>query len=210
MNPPMLLDYFFKGGPIMWPILICSLIAMTTVVERVMFIYKERKGRNPGRRHELMQQIEQGYEPELTEPDLFNSDRVIRVLAHAMPHRNVALTESLQNSCAEQLEDYERGVAVLDGVITVAPLLGLLGTVTGMIKAFASIGGEELSSPAGITGGIGEALIATACGLTIAILCLIPFNYLVRLQEKVRRELEDAATRLEIAVKGQASAATTI
>jgi biopolymer transport protein ExbB len=87
---------------------------------------------------------------------------------------------------------------VLDTIITLAPLLGLLGTVTGLIRSFGLLGAQELEAPAAITGGIAEALIATAFGLGIAIVALIPFNYLNARLEETRRQMEDAATHLEL------------
>ncbi len=78
-----------------------------------------------------------------------------------------------------------------------APLLGLLGTVTGMIHSFGLLGDEELGAPAAITGGIAEALIATGFGLAVAILALIPFNFLNARLEQVRHDLSDAASQLE-------------
>ncbi len=83
--------------------------------------------------------------------------------------------------------------------MTIAPLLGLLGTVTGMMASFASIGGD-LSAPGAITGGISEALIATAFGLVIAMAGLLPFNYLNNMVEDAEHELEVAASRLELII----------
>ena len=97
-----------------------------------------------------------------------------------------------------EMKRWNRGLPVLDTVITLAPLLGLLGTVTGMIGAFGLLGNQELDAPAAITGGIAEALIATAFGLMIAIVALVPFNYLNAKLEERRHELEDTASRLEL------------
>jgi len=83
-----------------------------------------------------------------------------------------------------------------------SPLLGLLGTVTGMIHAFSLLGGSELDAPAAITGGIAEALIATAFGLGVAIIALIPYNYLNSKVEEARHEIEDASTHLELLLSG--------
>jgi flagellar motor component MotA len=91
---------------------------------------------------------------------------------------------------------------VLDTVITLAPLLGLLGTVTGMMGSFSIIGGE-FSAPGAITGGIAEALIATAFGLGIAITALLPFNFLNSRLDEARHEIESAATQLELLVHRQ-------
>jgi len=83
--------------------------------------------------------------------------------------------------------------------VTLAPLLGLLGTVSGIFRTFLSIGDVELAVEK-VTGGIGEALIATMCGLAIAIICLIPFNYFTSKVSRLQFELESAATNLEIMV----------
>jgi biopolymer transport protein ExbB len=100
------------------------------------------------------------------------------------------------------MKRYKRGLPVLDTVITLAPLLGLLGTVTGMMGSFAVIGGD-LSSPGAITGGIAEALIATAFGLIIAILCLIPFNYLNSRIETMESELLACGEQLKLMIEGR-------
>jgi biopolymer transport protein ExbB len=93
-------------------------------------------------------------------------------------------------------------MATLDTVITAAPLLGLLGTVTGMMRTFASMGGGDIASAAGsITGGVGEALIATACGLFIAIMGLLPYNYLNARLEEAKHEIGDASNALELIIK---------
>jgi biopolymer transport protein ExbB len=78
-------------------------------------------------------------------------------------------------------------------------LLGLLGTVTGLMRAFISVGSTELSVVS-VTGGIGEALIATACGLGIAIFSLVPFNYFNSRVARLQFELEAAATNVELMV----------
>jgi biopolymer transport protein ExbB len=90
---------------------------------------------------------------------------------------------------------------VLDTVITLAPLLGLLGTVTGLIKAFGLLGDQELAAPAALTGGIAEALIATAFGLVIAVVALVPFNYLNAKLEAARLELEDTGSQVELILR---------
>jgi biopolymer transport protein ExbB len=96
---------------------------------------------------------------------------------------------------------------VLDTVITLAPLLGLLGTVTGMINSFSLLGNQELGAPTAITGGIAQALLATAFGLMIAIVALLPFNFLNSTMEQARHEIEDAASRLDSILKGASSTA---
>jgi len=120
-------------------------------------------------------------------------------LGYALRHKEKSLANALLYAQEQETKRFRRGIPILDTVITLAPLLGLLGTVTGMMGSFSIIGGE-LSSPGAITGGIAEALIATAFGLGIAITSLIPFNYLNTKMEEARLEIESAATQLELLV----------
>src|SRR5205085_11097496 len=89
-----------------------------------------------------------------------------------------------------------------DTLVTLVPLLGLLGTITCLMKAFGSLGNEELTVVT-VTGGIAEALIATACGLGIAIFSLIPFNFFTSRVSNLEFELQTAATNLEVMLEAQ-------
>ncbi|MGA3006394.1 MAG: MotA/TolQ/ExbB proton channel family protein, partial [Opitutaceae bacterium] len=102
----------------------------------------------------------------------------------------------------QEMTRFQQGLATLDTIITAAPLLGLLGTVTGMMRTFGALGTGDVSSSAGqITGGVAEALIATCCGLFIAVTCLFPYNYLNARVEESRREVDDAFNALELIIK---------
>ena len=194
-----LLDLFYKGGPIMWPILACSLLALTVVFERLFFIVAETSRRQPKLVDSMLDAVERR-EPELAvKLGLESKDFVARTLAAALEHRaEKSIASALLRGAERELARYNRGLSVLDTIITLAPLLGLLGTVTGMMGSFGMLGGGELGAPTAITGGIAEALIATAFGLGVAITALIPFNYLNARLEGARRELQDAAAHIEI------------
>ena len=185
----------------MWPLLVCSLIALTVVVERIIFIITEKKRRSPQAVHEILGHVERGDNAAALRAGEGSPDFVARVLTHALSHREESLTNAVLDASGEELERFNRGLTVLDTIITLAPLLGLLGTVTGMIRTFGLLGGAELDAPQAVTGGIAEALIATAFGLGIAITALIPFNFLNARMEKARREIESAATKLELHLK---------
>ena len=122
-------------------------------------------------------------------------------MTYALKHRDKSLTNALMRASGLEVVRFSRGISILDTCITVAPLLGLLGTVTGMMGSFGMLGGGELSAPAQITGGIAEALIATCFGLGIAVTSLLPMNYLHSQADKARHEMEDAATHLELLMK---------
>jgi biopolymer transport protein ExbB len=132
-----------KGGPVMWPLLICSIISLTITCERTW--YWMMKGRNG-----------QGPSEERNEED-----------------------------AAFILIEMNRGLFALDTIITMAPLLGILGTVLGIIDCFGFLSGPSYINPALISSGIGQALISTAAGLTVSLGTLLPYNWF---SEKLRKE----------------------
>jgi biopolymer transport protein ExbB len=193
-----MLEIFVKGGPIMWPLLLTSLVALTVVLERLIFTIRERARRQPKIVERIFSRIERLDVPGAIKEGSNSSDFIARILVYGLRHREQSLSNALLRASAIELKRYNRGLSSLDTIITLAPLLGLLGTVIGMIYAFGLLGGSELDAPTAITGGIAEALIATACGLGIAIIALIPFNYLNTRMEEARHEIEDAASHLEL------------
>jgi biopolymer transport protein ExbB len=89
-----------------------------------------------------------------------------------------------------------KGLWVLETIVTAAPLLGLVGTIVGMMESFKLIGGSGLVNPTGITGGVAQALIATTLGLIIALIALFAFNFFSHLQSRIMDEMERLGTRL--------------
>ena len=197
----MIWKMFVKGGPIMWPLLLTSLISMSVVFERVLFTLRERRSRRPKTIEKILNSIERGDINAALKSGEHSTDFVVRVLVYGLQHREKGFTNALLRQANQELKRFSQGLTILDTTITLAPLLGLLGTVTGMIRAFGLLGNSELEAPAVITGGIAEALIATAFGLGIALVALIPFNYLTGRLEEARHEIEDASTHLELALR---------
>lgn len=196
--------YFKKGGPIMWPILICFIAALGVVIERLLFLQTERHRRNAKAVAAFFDQVAQGATEAAARIAHNSKDYIARALGYALEHRGVSFDDALHKAISIEMHRYQRGTVVLDTIITAAPLLGLLGTVTGMMGSFGLLGENELGAPTAITGGIAEALIATACGLGIAIICLFPYNYLNRCCEVARHELEDAGSHLSLLLKRRA------
>jgi biopolymer transport protein ExbB len=193
-----MIQLFLKGGPVMWPLLLTSITAVAVVVERILFLLRESRQGDPVALNKILTLVEERKVDEAAAAGGSSRDPVVQVLVSGLQHREESYTNAILRKANEILKGYNRGLSTLDTIITLAPLLGLLGTVTGMIRAFGLIGNQEIGMPTAITGGIEEALIATAFGLGIAILALIPFNYLNARQEEVRHEIEDAASQLEI------------
>ncbi len=192
---------FQKGGPIMWPLFLTSVISLTVVIERLIFILSNKMNRQPELIESVFSETERGNVEEAIEAGEGSRDYVVRVLTEGLKHRDRSFSSALLRASNRELKRFNHGLSVLDTVITLAPLLGLLATVTGMIHAFGILGHRELDSPTVITGGIAEALIGTAFGLGIAVIALIPFNYLNACLEEARHELEDASTHLELILK---------
>ena len=197
----MLMEYFRRGGPIMWPLLGTSCVAMSVVLERMVFIIRERRHRQPDLTARVLAVVEAGEVDEAIRLGHDARDFVVRTLVYGLFYRKRSFSQALLRAAHQELKRFNDGLPILDTIITLAPLLGLLGTVTGMIRAFGLVGGAALEAPAAITGGIAEALIATAFGLGIAIATVIPFNYLTARLEDARHEIEDASTQVELLLK---------
>jgi biopolymer transport protein ExbB len=193
-----MIKIFLNGGPVMWPLLICSIITVATALERLFFIIRERARRKPQIVEKILERVEHHDLDAAIKIGSDNKDFVARVLTFALAHRAESFSSAVLRAANLELKKFNRGLAVLDTIVTLAPLLGLLGTVTGMIHAFGLLGTQQLDAPEAITGGIAQALIATAFGLSIAITALIPFNYLNARLEEARHDIEDAATQLEL------------
>jgi biopolymer transport protein ExbB len=193
-----MIDLFLKGGPVMWPLLATSIVTLAVVIERSLFVAREWHRRRPEAVEAVFRAAEGADLQAAVDAGLRSTDPVARSLANALEHYDQSFSSAMLRAANLELKRWNRGLSVLDTAVTLAPLLGLLGTVTGMIHAFGLLGGQELEAPAAITGGIAEALIATAFGLSIAIMALIPFNLLNAALEEMRHDLEDAASRIEL------------
>jgi biopolymer transport protein ExbB len=123
---------------------------------------------------------------------------VVRVMVCGTVHREFSLRDALQMSADEEIARMRRYLPVIDTMITLSPLLGILGTVTGIISSFHMLGTVGVEHPAMITEGIAQALLTTAFGLIIAIFSLIPYNYFLSKIEKATLEIEKYGTDLEI------------
>ncbi len=201
-NKFSIVHVFEKGGPIMWPLLVASIIALATVLERLFFLMREKtKSDRKALEKFFVAVANDDFEGAIR---IGKSTKffVVKALTNALSHEGASLPNALMYAQAQELKRFRRGIPVLDTVITLAPLLGLLGTVTGMMGSFSLIGGD-LGAPGAITGGIAEALIATAFGLGIAIMSVLPFNYLNSRMEEVKHELESAASQLELLAQQQ-------
>ena len=199
MLSTMVVQFFEKGGPVMWPLLACALVAVAVVGERIFWWLREGSRRDPKTLEQVLIALENGDVAAAKQASADSADPVLRMIHRGLGHAHSSLEGALQLGAGVELERAGRFLTVMDTLVTLAPLLGLLGTVTGLMGAFLQVGDAELSVVA-VTGGIGEALIATACGLGIAIVALIPLNLFNRKVARLQYELETAATNVEVMV----------
>jgi biopolymer transport protein ExbB len=197
-----LVDNFYKGGPIMWPILIVSITAIAVVLERCLWWIFRWMRRDPKRIEKVFTAIENGDVAEASRLSRNTRDPVLRMIWNGLNHQHASLQGALQVAAGIEIKRAGRFLVVMDTLVTLAPLLGLLGTITGLMRSFSFLGNEELAVQA-VTGGIAEALIATACGLGIAIFALVPFNFFTSRVSNLEFELQTAATNLEVMLEAQ-------
>jgi biopolymer transport protein ExbB len=208
----IVLEFFLKGGPVMWPILISALVAVAVVGERAFWWTRESARRDPQKLEQILAALENKDSAAAIKIAANSEDPVVRVIHHGLEHvghSHGSLLGALQLAAGIELKRAGRFLMVMDTLVTLAPLLGLLGTVTGLMSAFLHIGSAELSVTS-VTGGIGQALIATACGLAIAIFSLVPFNYFTARVAQLQFDLETAATNVEVMVGGGAKTSDTV
>jgi biopolymer transport protein ExbB len=195
------------GGPMMWPIILCSIIAAAIVLERLWTLQDKRV-----LPRELTQKVWQ-----LIETNQVN-DKVIaaleqnsplgRVLAAGLKNRHrprEVLMQRLEDTGRHVIHELERFLNTLGTIAGVSPLLGLLGTVTGIIKSFNAIQAGGMGDPRALSGGIAEALICTAAGLMVAIPSLVAYRLLRSKVDGIVIAMEKDAIRLADALEGSHS-----
>jgi biopolymer transport protein ExbB len=197
------MQLFIAGGPVMWPILLVSFVGLTVIVERVLFIIRENSNRDIETVEKMLEKVEAGDLDNALAIGKQSKDFIARILVYTLTNRDYSMHNAFIRASTQELTRFQQGTAILDTVVTASPLLGLLGTVTGMMRTFGSLGeGGDIAANAGkITGGVAEALIATACGLAVAITGLFPLNYMNSRVEEAKHEVSDAANALEMLIK---------
>lgn len=194
----MLQELMQRGGPVMYPLLVCSIVALTVITERLLFWLNLRKARDPQGVQRMLDLARQGKVQDSLAQGRRLQDPVARVLARGLEHWPGSITGALESQAQEEVRQMRRYLGILETVITLAPLLGIYGTITGIIRAFGFLGAGTVPDPQAVAGGIAEALITTAAGLTIAIFSVPPYNFFSAKTEEMVHDVERQATHLEL------------
>ena len=201
ITQPILADYVVDlirhGGFIMWPIGVVSFFAVAVICERLWWWLQYARNRRPHDLERALTAMDEGDMMSAQNICANSPDAVLRVVHAGLTHRHASLQGALQAAAGIEIRLAGRFLTAMDTIITLAPLLGLLGTVTGIMRSFTSIGGSELAVEK-VSGGIGEALIATAFGLGIAIFTLIPYNWFHAKVATLQHDIETAANNVEV------------
>jgi biopolymer transport protein ExbB len=193
-----MMQIFVRGGPVMYPLLACSIIALTVIIERMLFWIRERMRANRSLVDRVLELCREGNWEAVKREVAGSKDFVIRILVSGILHREFSMIKAMDAAASDEIKRMRRFMNVLDTMITVAPLLGIFGTVIGIINSFELLGSSGIEHPQAVTAGIAQALITTAAGLGIAILSVFPYNYFNSRVENAALTIEKYATSLEI------------
>ena len=196
----ILIEKFIHGGWVMWPILAIFLLSFCVILDRAFWWSALQT--------KLRSQLQEKAREALGTGDFTTAwqlgentrDPFLLNLHEGIRHAHTSMLAAMQLHATQLLEKAEARMWVLSTMITLAPLLGLFGTVAGLMGSFAAIGTDQLAVTK-VTGGIGEALIATACGIAIAVLCLLPYNFLRKRVSVLRSSLERWINHSELLVR---------
>ncbi|MFP4499444.1 MAG: MotA/TolQ/ExbB proton channel family protein [Candidatus Hydrogenedentota bacterium] len=192
-------EIIWEGGILMWPILACSVVALAITIER--FIVLRRASIDTREFMDTMRQVlRQNRMQEAVEICDERDAPVARIMKAGILKHNRSkqdIREAIEDAGHLEIPRLERYLSALATTANIAPLLGLLGTVAGMITAFAEIQHKEGQvNPSDLAGGINNALVSTAAGLTVAIPTLVVYNYFVGRVENMVLEMEISSSEL--------------
>lgn len=193
---------FLKGGPVMWPILLCSIFALAIIIERFLFLHRIKidtreflnKLLEKLKRHQVKEAIQIC--------DGLNSPvaGVLKAGILKFDRPREQIKEAIEEASLYEIPLLEKNLSMLATIAHISPLLGLLGTVTGMVRCFYTIQMKASSfnpvSAADLAGGIWEALLTTVFGLLVAIPTFVAYNYLANRVNNIILEMEKASTEL--------------
>lgn len=178
----------------MVPIVGCSVIAVGVIIERFRLFLTIR---DRGQANQMLALIQKQKYTDVLQLAERSPTLLIRVLSAGILSRTHEPERAMEAAGMAEIASLKRGLPALDTIITLAPLLGLLGTIVGMIDSFGIMAESGIGQPQAVTGGVAEALICTAAGIFVAVTTLIPYNYFQARIERYTELIEEYATQAE-------------
>jgi biopolymer transport protein ExbB len=191
---------FLAGGPVMWPILFCSIFAFAIVVDKILYLHKIRIDTqeflnnilDKMKRHQIKEALE------VCDNTKSPISHILKAGILKYDRSRPQIQEAIEDASLYEIPRLEKNLPALATIAHISPLLGLLGTVTGMVRAFQIIQAKSTSfhpvSPGDLAGGIWEALLTTVAGLVVAIPTFVVYNYLVNRINNFILEMEKTST----------------
>lgn len=172
----IVVETFIEGGWVMWPILATFFLALCAILDRAVWWLRFQKTLRSADQEKARVAVGTGEFNSAWSLSGDTTDPFLKNLREGMSHAHTSMLAAMQLHATQIIEKSEARMWVISTLITLAPLLGLFGTVVGIMGSFSFVGDEQLAATK-VSGGIAEALIATACGIGIAIICLLPYNF---------------------------------
>ncbi|MBI1976018.1 MAG: MotA/TolQ/ExbB proton channel family protein [Candidatus Omnitrophica bacterium] len=193
-----MIEFIQKGGPVMVPLLVCSFLAVAFIAERSLFWWQQKRRFSSKNLDQFLEHLRHGRLKEMLKQGEESPDSVVKVLTASLGHGERVLHDALGLEVDRAVEMTQRGLRAIDTVITLSPLLGIFGTVTGIIQSFDLLGQTSIADPQAVSVGIAQALITTAAGLAIAMPSIIAYNFFLSQTERFAFRLEKYAYEFEI------------
>ncbi len=189
-----MIQILINGGWMIIPIVLSLCIGVGIIFERGWFFLNRRPGTAP---ETMLQLMEQGKYTDALAITEQHQNPALEVMASGIINRQKNPIKAMESQGLSEIGKMKRGLPTLDTIITLGPLLGLLGTIIGMIDSFGIMAAEGMGQPHAVTGGVAEALICTAAGIFVAVAVLIPYNYFLAKVEGETERIEFFATCAE-------------
>lgn len=194
-----MIQIFEYGGLLMIPLFICSIVSFTIIIERLIFWTRVGIERNLATIMNIFDLCEKEDWENVIKIASDSKSYVAKILLSGILHREHSPVKAMELAASDAIFYMQRYMNILDTIITSAPLLGILGTVVGIIDSFDMLGISGIENPQAVTAGIAKALITTAFGLSIAVATVFPYNYFNARIERAAQIIEKYTTSFEIA-----------
>lgn len=195
----IVIETFVEGGWVMWPIVATFFLALCVILDRTVWWLRLKSMVRPTLQMQAREALGNGEFGQAWQLTRNTADPYLLNLAEGMIHAKTSMLAAMQLHATHIIEKSEARMWVISTLITLAPLLGLFGTVVGIMGSFSFVGDEQLAATK-VSGGIAEALIATAAGIAIAIICLLPYNFFRKRVSLLRGSLERWINHTELLV----------